>query len=451
MVKLVAIGDSLTQGFQSLAICRTQFSYPAMIAECMGCPVPEFQTPDFMGSGGLPFNIEWLARKLQDKYGRDISFFEWPAAIDSIRRLLDDVEDYWERGPGNKPVKDTRYHNLAVWGFEVADAYDITPEICRERIALPKDEWFRPPSEPRLRTAARTLNPGRLPQRDRDTQVEIARQIARDGDGIENLIVWLGANNCLGTVVQLEIVETGDDPPGHNSPFSLWRPMAFRQEYQKLSEKIQRIGAQNVYVGTVPHVTVPPITRGVMKNKGRLPATRKYFDFYTRFFIQDKHFTPDRDPHLTGLEAQKIDEYIDQYNVIIREKAHRHGWHLVDTCAVLDNLAVRRNHGKPKYPLPTALKDLNIRFFEIENNGKLKNGGLIALDGVHPTTCGYAIVADEFIQVMKKQNPDIKDIDFDEIRKWDSLVANPPITLNDVFGMLQTLEKYFHISKFLGK
>jgi len=92
---------------------------------------------------------------------------------------------------------------------------------------------------------------------------------------------------------------------------------------------------------------------------------------------------------------------------------------------------------------------LNIRFFEIEANGKLKNGGLIALDGVHPTTCGYAIVAHEFIQVMKAQNPDIKDIDFDEIRRWDSLVSNPPFTLNDVFGMLQTLEKYFHISRIL--
>ena len=427
MVKLVAIGDSLTQGFQSLAIYRTQFSYPAMIAECLGSPVPEFKTPDFMGSGGLPFNIEWLARKLQEKYGRDISFFEWPAAVDSIRSLLDDVEDYWERGPGDKPVKDIRYHNLAVWGFEVADAYNITPKICRERIGQPKDEWFRPPSEPRLRTASRVLNPGRRPERNQDTQIEIAQQIAQSSGGIENLIVWLGANNCLGTVVQLDITETGDDPPGPNSHYSLWKPSAFRQEYEKLSEKIQQIGAQNVYVGTVPHVTVPPITRGVMGNKGQLPEDRTYFDFYTRFFIQDKNFNPHRDPHLTGLEAQKIDEYIDRYNDIIRAEAQRHGWYLVDTCAVLDDLAVRRNHGKPKYPLPEALKDLNIRFFEIENNGKLKNGGLIALDGVHPTSCGYAIVAHEFIQVMKAQNPGIEEIDFDEIRRWDSLVSNPPI------------------------
>lgn len=36
MAKLVAIGDSLTQGFQSLAITHCDQSYPAMIADCLG-------------------------------------------------------------------------------------------------------------------------------------------------------------------------------------------------------------------------------------------------------------------------------------------------------------------------------------------------------------------------------------------------------------------------------
>ena len=125
MAKLVAIGDSLTQGFQSLAIQKTNLSYPAMIAECLEKPIPEFRVPDFMGKGGLPFNIEWLSRELEIRYGKDISIFEWPFATDHIIDLLDDVEDYWERGKGARPKKDLLYHNLAVWGFEVADAYTI--------------------------------------------------------------------------------------------------------------------------------------------------------------------------------------------------------------------------------------------------------------------------------------------------------------------------------------
>ena len=449
MAKLVAIGDSLTQGFQSLAIQKTNLSYPAMIAECLNEPIPDFRVPDFMGKGGLPFNIEWLSRELERKYGKNISIFEWPFATDHIFDLLDDVEDYWERGKGAQQKKDSLYHNLAIWGFEVADAYCINSEMCREAIKHPKDDWFRPPSEPRLRTAYRVLNPAQLSERSNDTQIAVAKRIKNQDGEIENLIVWLGANNCLGTVLHLKIEETGDDPPGPCSNKTLWTPAAFKKEYDELAAQIQDIGANNVYVATVPHVTIPPITRGVMKNRGKLPIRRKYFDYYTRFFIRDKNFNPDKDPHLTASEAEKIDAYIDEFNVTIRSQAEDKGWHVVDTCKVLDQLAVRRNNGKPTYPMPPELQDLTIRFFEIEPNGRIENGGIISLDGVHPTTCGYGIVAQEFINVMRDQNPEISDINFSEIRRRDSLVSRPPQTLDDVFGMLQTLEKWFHISRIL--
>jgi lysophospholipase L1-like esterase len=448
MAKLVAIGDSLTQGFQSLAINKTILSYPAMIAECLGVRVPDFQVPDFLGKGGLPFNIEWLARSLEERYGGDISLFEWVFALDTIVDLIDEVEEYWERGKGAQPTKDVNYHNLAVWGFKVADAYNITAQMCETALQGSKNDWFRPPSEPMLRTAYRVLNPARLPERSQDTQIAVAKKIKAEDGEIENLIVWLGANNCLGTVVQLRFAETGDEPPGPNSPYTLWKPTAFKKEYDILARHIQEIGAKNVYVATVPHVTIPPVTRGIMKDRGRLPQSRKYFDYYTHFFIKDKEFDPNKHPYLTSDQAEKIDNYIGEYNKIIREHAANNGWHVVDACSVLDKLAVRRNHGVPTYPLPDPIRDLSIRLFEIEPNGKIMNGGLISLDGVHPTTCGYAIVAQEFINVMKEQNPGIRDIDFAEARFWDTLVSRPPRTLDDIFNMLMTLEKWFHISRF---
>jgi hypothetical protein len=426
MAKLVAIGDSLTQGFQSLAINKTLLSFPAMIAECLGVHVPDFRVPNFSGKGGLPLNIEWLARGLEARRGSGLTPFEWLLAVDDIIELLDEVEGYWETGKGARGARDVLYHNLAVWGFEVGDAYNITAKMCKQAIQKSKDDWFRPPSEPRLRTAYRVLNPARLRSRDEDTQIEVAKRIRQEDGEIENLLVWLGANNCLHTVVQLEIIETGDIPPGPNSHYTLWKPKAFRRQYDKLAGHIQAVGANNVYVGTVPHVTIPPVSRGIMKDRGRLPAGRKYFDYYTSFYIKDKAFDPARHPHLTGEEAEKIDTYIDAYNEIIRENAERYGWHVVDTCQVLDDLAVRRNHGRPKYRLPTALQDLNIRFFEIEPAGTLKNGGLISLDGVHPTTSGYAVVAHEFIEVMRKQNPAIRDVDFAKMRQWDTWLAGHP-------------------------
>lgn len=59
--RLVAIGDSLTHGFQSGAIHNTEISYPAIIARELGW-FGAFRYPTYFGFGGLPLNIEWPAR-----------------------------------------------------------------------------------------------------------------------------------------------------------------------------------------------------------------------------------------------------------------------------------------------------------------------------------------------------------------------------------------------------
>jgi hypothetical protein len=452
MAKLVAIGDSLTQGFQSLAITHTRLSYPALIAERMQLGPEEFRVPDFMGAGGLPCSIEWLSRRLEDAYGADLNAFEWLGALHRIPSLLEEVEDYWERGRGSRPIADVDYHNLAVWGFEVADSYQISAGLCREALSAggAADDLVGLPSEPRLRTGYRVLNPSQRDTRHADTQLGIARRI-KDRDGrIQHLIVALGANNCLGTVVDLAVRETPAESPGPNSDYTLWSTAAFDQDYETLATHVQAIGAENTYLATIPHVTIPPITRGVMENCGALPRDRTYFDFYTRFFIRDKDFDRDRDPHLTGEEAAYIDARIDHYNATIRRVAKECGFIVVDMCKLLDDLAVRRRHGNVA-PLPPAISDLSVRFFEIQPNGRLQNGGLISLDGVHPTACGYGLVAQLFIDAMKPFDATVRDIDFGRLRSWDALVSRPPRTLNDVFGALNLLERHFHLSRWLSK
>jgi len=451
VARLVAIGDSLMQGFQSLAITHTEQAFPALIAECMGMPAGTFRAPNFHGAGGLPCSLEWLARRVEDKYGADLNPFEWIGAVHTIPSLLDEVEDYWERGPGSQAHAPVDYHNLAVWGFEVGDAYGIDSNICLEHIRRPKEDLVSLPSEPRLRTAYRVLNPSQDPRANQDTQLAIAERIGRNEGGIDHLLVTLGANNCLATVVDLEVRETGATPPGPNSDFTLWSPAAFETEYAELAHRLSGIGARHTYVATVPHVTIPPITRGVMANKGPLPEGAKYFDYYTRFFIRDQDFDPGRDPRLTGAEAAHIDEYIDQYNLCIRHHAKVRGFHVVDLCDLLDRLAVRRNHGVIRYPLPPALAELSVLMFEIYPSGRVRSGGLISLDGVHPTSCGYALVAQHFIEQMRQHEPDIRNVDFDAVRRSDSLVSKPPRTLDDIFGALATLEKHFHLSRWLAK
>jgi hypothetical protein len=140
-MKLFTIGDSISQGFMSLAAARTELSYSTLIARCLGLApgTDEYSIP-MWGAGGIPLNIESLLRSLQRKYGSDIRGpLEWPLAVTSINEYLDEVEDHYERGPGNiaLPQAGRRqfYPNVSVAGFTVADARLVTPRLCIDRIA----------------------------------------------------------------------------------------------------------------------------------------------------------------------------------------------------------------------------------------------------------------------------------------------------------------------------
>ena len=73
----------------------------------------------------------------------------------------------------------------------------------------------------------------------------------------------------------------------------------------------------------------------------------------------------------------------------------------------------------------------------------------MGLDGIHPTTCGYAVVAKIAYEAIRAANPKMmlqsadSAFDFDFIRHMDTLVSDPPRTLDDIFGMLNSLERFF--------
>src|SRR4051812_40094732 len=103
--RLVAIGDSLTQGFKSGAIFEPNLSYPAIIAWEMGLGEDAFRYASFSGAGGLPINIEYLLRRLDQRFGPDLNFLDKLAAPLFVRQWMDEIEDYWERGQGTLPVR----------------------------------------------------------------------------------------------------------------------------------------------------------------------------------------------------------------------------------------------------------------------------------------------------------------------------------------------------------
>jgi hypothetical protein len=79
-----------------------------------------------------------------------------------------------------------------------------------------------------------------------------------------------------------------------------------------------------------------------------------------------------------------------------------------------------------------------LRFETVEKDRV--NGGLIALDCVHPTTIGYGIVAEAFLKVMKSAgvpDADPARLNWQEIISQDSLMVSPPQLWDDILAAAQ--------------
>ena len=478
---LVVIGDSLSQAFMSGAVSRVDLSYGAMIAEALG-EQGRFRTPSFEGAGGLPLNIEKLLREMSGRFGEKVSWYEFLPMLMATREFMAGVEKYWERGAGSQPVESALYHNLAVWGFELRDAYTVNARIARHTMGEPDNNWLNQiPEHPMLRTAARVLDPGFDAERDGWSQFDVADELARQG-GIERLVVALGANNVLGTVLSLEMrwsTEFDLQALPFERQANIYHPDHFARLYARLAERVDAVGAKHVFVATVPHVTIPPATRGVSPNKtleGGGSAGRRYYEYYTRPWIWDDDFNPEKHEHLTREQAIEIDGAIDEYNRTIRETAAKRGWHVADMGGMLDNLAFRSSEGRPSYMFPEGLVSairenpytsylvdndrfrLDTRYLRAVPYGaarsgiqRLSRGGLFSLDGVHPTVVGQGLLADLFLETMRKAGAAPADaaLRWDTIVESDMLVTDPPALLVNLASCLASLERHWGLSEVL--
>ena len=475
--RLVTIGDSLTHGFQSGAIYNTRLSWPMLVAYELGCE-STFRYPRYDAFGGLPLNIEYILRALEHKFGSEINFFELPFAAFELRHVMAEIEDYWERGAGANPPKCASVmHNLAVYGWDIRDVLSRTPLNLQASIKTPKDDVFKQIVENANERAALRVYAG---LNDGETVIDAARRLGEEGGsatipGIETLVVFIGANNVLGAVTSLEVKwsDTGFDQLKKKDAYNVWRPTHFASEFKILAQEIQKIRAKHVIFMTVPHVTIAPIARGVGK---KVRPGSRYFPYYTRPWINDDQFNPHDDPHLDENQARAVDSAIDQYNETIAAEVSNArksnlDWHLLDIAGLMDRLASRRYlldaAARPEwwtpYELPAELNALtpkpDSRFFASGPGGRVQ-GGLFSLDGIHPTTIGYGIIAQELIRIMSKcgvkfmynngrtERTDEIRIDFNRLIKLDSLISAPPKSLSSDIGLIGWMDE---IADIFGK
>ena len=408
-------------------------------------------------------------RGLEEVVGERIDWYEAFRALRYVQARMDDVEDYWERGDGLVlAATDAPYHNLGVYGADVLDVTLLDADLVAERLAEPpEDDLLAQLVEHDNDRAWRTvLESCRAPNGTARTVLDAARAMGDegladggDGPGIETLVVMLGGNNALGSVVHLDVRWT---PPDYldasprrrldtKGAFNVWQPAHFQAEWALLVGQLEKIAARHVILATVPQVTIAPIARGW---RGKVQRGSRYFPYYVRPWVDDDDFDADRDEHLTDEEAQTVDSAIDAYNLTIIDtvrKARRDGrdWYLLDLAAVLDSLATKRYIEDPAarppwwepYELPVELATLDpvpsTRFFESGPQGRTE-GGLFSLDGVHPTTIGYGIVAREVMRIMNHRAgvvfrtptgqvrpPDSVDVDFRRVLASDTPDQSP--------------------------
>ena len=477
--RLVVLGDSLSHGFQSLAVYNTRLSYPALVAARLGLGPDQVRVPgyrpaageDFMGP---PLNLEYLARHAGEPDCSARSPLEQLEAGVKAFGLLVRLHAHWdspdrirELGLDHLAPDPPVMHNLGVAVFDVRDLLGHTADLDLARL----NRWAEFTDLGPIATNGRSLMslPVTATARRQGVYLEPVRAaaaLAAEG-GIETLIVFIGANNALGTVISMDVRESdaGYDSMDQKGRYNLWRPDHFAAEYGHLVDAVRGIGARHVLFATVPHVTAAPLAHGI---GGRVEGRPEFFNFYTYPWIPEGRFRPALDPHLTGAQAMHIDEYVDAYNLTIRAAVERGraaglSWHLVDVCALMDSLAYRRywEPGDDRLPearrraglpdaddyaavLPPALRELtrrgrlgatpgdpvlppDSRFFRSDAAGR-SEGGLVSLDGIHPTTIGYGILAEAFLRVMATAGVAVGDpaIDFEALVRADSLVGDPP-------------------------
>jgi len=483
--RLVVLGDSLSHGFQSGAVYNTDISYPAIIAHELG-EGGRFRFPHYSGPGGLPLNLEVLLRDLEGHLGATVRLWD-PRTLLRVRNFMDTVEDYWERGAGMlQPDIASINHCLAVYGWDLRDTLERTNRSSEAAVARPSDDWLSQIVEDANHRAALRVYP-RQPDAAKDmTLLDAAAALGAQHDenidaGIETLIVFLGSNNALQAVTKLKVAWSRDSgAPGGGfddleakNAFTVWQPEHFRSELAELVRAVRRIDARHVIWCTVPHVTIAPLARGV---RDKVANGSRYFQYYTRAWISDADFDPRRDQHLTDRQVRAIDCAIDAYNEAIEsvvadarrgsDDRNPRDWRLCDIAGLMDRLASRRFIEDPEarppwwqpYPLPEPLDRLNppltSHFLAADGSGGRARGGLFSIDGVHPTTVGYGILAQELISVMQAAGVQFRrpdgtarlgkvTVDHERLLQRDTLVRQPPQNLGPSLAVLGWIDETF--------
>lgn len=494
MGKLFTIGDSISQGFRSGGTAFTENAYSTYLASALGISEGAYRFLRWPEEK-LKFDLERIFRMVQTRYGTEVNGLEWFRIFFDISAFLDKAEDYYERGGGalGTPIQSYPHEftdNCAVEGMRIADAWEVTPSLCEERIkedsdGLSNNKGLAVASSPFYRAAYRVLNPKAKSKYKQYSAIRWLQHVA-ESEGVDNLLLWLGANNALGTIFDLKVKMTPGSSGSHGSrkdprspQYNLWHPKDFAHDYALLLDKVVTTLKNNksadwkAYVGTVPLVTIAPMLEGFgearlvddPRNQAGVPKKQfRYYQFYKYYGVNESTALRDENKFMRFRDALFIDKVILKYNETIKDLVARKNAELgrdafvvVDMSTVLSNMAWKRNSGMPSYEYPPELQwlypPLNTKFYRVNAEGEVTDGGIFSLDGIHPTVIGQGIIAHEFLEAFKKNGSADSgaSIDWSRVISDDALRNDPIAVLHDIVEVDQAIDFFVQAVSLLGK
>jgi len=409
---MMAIGDSLFNGVRSLTINQqlAQWSTPAQVARALGTP---FSTPDY------PRNVV-------------VNFEQWLREFPNVVGIGADVESnitFWD---GNPKSSIGAFDNIAIASARYADLWTRTATVAQGEIEtlhgnLGNDFAKIGDHIAALFFAFNTrflLNPNGAPAAAKLAPLDIVGQRKP-----ERLLVSIGANNGLWNMGFEAVASTGavGGPTGPFNAADMADLDTFVGHLRALPPEVKHI-----YVNALP---LPGAVANMMPvpdvSDTHKPGAGNYYPVYENRFGLNYGT-------LTGAQVAQNDSTVRQVNA-----------RLVALAAADPRIhVVPIDRAFAAYDFKT---DPNAKTVDFSGR-KLSNlmlegaellfpsfwrGGLIGLDGMHPTIVGYAIMAQTILAEIKRfEGIDAAaPVDLAQAYQADSLLQRVPVSWDVVLDL----------------
>ncbi len=419
--RYIAVGNSLTAGFQSGALLSDgqENSYPQLI------------TDQIIATDGGTYTMKQPLLPYPG-IGNEAGVGVLELSFDG----LDPIVVRSSLPPAEVPSVQAPYHNLGVPGAYTSDVTTTTGG------------------------ANSRLQPLGSPNGYFDVLIQGAGKTQADLMTEANpsfITLWIGNNDVLGYAT------SGGDVPDAFLSAVLTDDADFEAAWSAIADLIDSTGAKVItanipnitdipYFTTVPfevELTVPdvgPVTVPIqyIENLETVAATSVDLILLpsssligipdssgNAFGLSPLNPLPDA-LVLTAAEQAKVSARITHHNSFIKAQAAARGWGFVDFNVIFADIAAN-GFTQGSTPLTTDFI----------------TGNLFSLDGIHPTGKGYGIVANEFLRVMDTQfgatitKVDISALPGVEVASVSKLALNPftktPIFSKDAFDHLNAL------------